>query len=259
MAHRHKGEQKLVQKLFLSSSVEIYLLRVELASPREWSIDVFHLERYEREVLNRLGLVLPVRIHQLRFAGVPWRQGLLVSKSLCSANLRLTLNCRYHLRESNCKSITNEGLASPRSKRGDLMPERTIMMDYATSLGKDFTFFLIWHNGNYLRFCCRTSSLLVIKPALCGIKKRRHQKRTGCGMTFLSGGHQADLNSREYRQISREWSFFLALIKADICPSYPNLLSWNLGATQKQPTAPRVTDPPILCFGFTGWGENLKI
>lgn len=58
MAHRYKGEQKLVQKLFLSSSVDIHLLRVELASPRGWSINVFHLERDEREVQNRLGLVL---------------------------------------------------------------------------------------------------------------------------------------------------------------------------------------------------------
>lgn len=110
-------------------------------------------------------------------------------------------------------------------------------------------------------FWCRTSYLLFVKPALCGIKKWKWQRRIGCGTIFPFGGHQPDIISGEYRHISHERSLFLGLIRADICPSYPNLLSWNFGdhAEEDVPSPRRPPRSPlILCFGFTDRCEELQ-
>ena len=112
----------------------------------------------------------------------------------------------------------------------------------------------------------RLEHKLVLGSSVEGIYNAFHwegvdpRRPPGVLRTFLSGTHQADFISGEYGQISHELSLLLALIKSDICLSYPNLLSWNLGdhAKPDAPPSPRVTDLLILCFDFTDWCEELQ-
>lgn len=180
--------------------------------------------------------------------------------SMWQTNLSPNLNWRHRLFDSVCNSTTNEGLEQ-RGGDSTLMSKDTKMMNYTANSAEKFTYWWIRHNGEEVYYDFLGFFIVTMQDSGKDCMVEWKGQTTDQPLHCHGGGHPLGFNLSGTPRLPAAFRrLYPPLIKPDICPSYPNLSSWNLGEHREAepiPKPPSSADPLILYFGFTG-NRNLR-